>query len=403
MHHDNVDIAILGGGLAGGLIALALAELRPELRVAVIEAGPRAGGNHVWSFFTSDVAPEHAWLVAPLVEHRWDDYEVRFPAYARVLPTGYRSFSGKALDAALNARCAAGTLRIASDVAAATRTRVTLADQSVIAAGAVIDARGARGFARLKGGWQNFVGQHLLLTAPHGLARPVVMDATVAQVGGYRFVYLLPFSEREVFVEDTYYAESPMFERDVLSARIADYAAAQGWEIAAVLGEERGALPVIGGGSFDRAWPADDAGPAGAGPARAGARAVLVHPLTSYSLPDAVRFAVHVAGLADLTGDALAAESRRYAAAVWARGGFYRLLARMMFGAATPATRYRTLAHFYTKPVPLIERFYAGRSRWSDAARILSGRPPVPLRRALNALRGRGRPLKPLDSGGLSA
>ena len=397
MQHDNVDIAILGGGLAGGLIALALAKLRPELRVAVIEAGAQAGGNHVWSFFASDVAPEHAWLVEPLIEHRWDDYEVRFPKFSRVLPTPYRSFSSKALDAALRARCAAGTLRFSREVIAAARTRVTLADQSVIAAGAVIDARGTRGFARLTGGWQNFVGQHLRLAAPHGLVRPVVMDASVAQIDGYRFVYLLPFGPREVFVEDTYYAESPMFDRDVLAGRIAAYAAAQGWDITAVLGEERGALPVIGGGSFDRCWPADDPGPA-----RAGARAVLVHPLTSYSLPDAVRFAVHVAGLSDLSGDALAHESRRYAAAVWQRGGFYRLLGRMMFGAATPARRYRTLEHFYTKPAALIERFYAGRSHWSDPARILTGRPPVSLRRAINAVRGRGRPLTPLDSGGLS-
>ncbi len=398
MHHDNVDIAILGGGLAGGLIALALAKLRPELRVAVIEAGPRAGGNHVWSFFTSDIAPDHAWLVEPLIEHRWDDYEVRFPAYLRVLPTAYRSFSGQALDATLRAQCAAGTLRFASEVVSATRTRVTLADQSVIDAGAVIDARGSRGFKGLTGGWQNFVGQHLRLAAPHGLTRPVVMDATVAQVDGYRFVYLLPFSSSEIFVEDTYYAESPMFERDVLAARIAAYVAVQGWEIAEVLGEERGALPVIGGGAFERCWPADDPGPA-----RAGTRAALVHPMTSYSLPDAVRFAVHIAGLRELSGDALAKDSRAYAAAQWARGGFYRLLTRMMFGAATPAKRYRTLAHFYTKPVRLIERFYAGQSRWSDAARILSGRPPVSLRRAFTTLRGHGRPLTSLDSGGISA
>ncbi len=398
MPDDTVDIAILGGGLAGGLIALALAKLRPDVRVAVIEAGPRAGGNHVWSFFASDVAADHAWLVEPLIEHRWDDYEVRFPAYTRVLPTAYRSFSSKALDHALRETCAAGTLRFSSEVASATRIRVTLADQSVITARAVIDARGSRGFARLSGGWQNFVGQHLRLAAPHGLERPVVMDATVAQVDGYRFVYLLPFSADEVFVEDTYYAESPMFERGVLAGRIAEYAAQRGWEIAQVLGEERGALPVIGGGSFDRCWPADDEGPA-----RAGARAILIHPMTSYSLPDAVRFAIHVAGLADLSGDALAAESRRYAAAQWERGGLYRLLTRLMFGAATPATRYRTLEHFYSKPAALIERFYAGRSRWTDAARILSGRPPVPIRRALKILRGRGRPLTALDSGGISA
>ena len=43
-----VDLAILGGGLAGGLVALALTLRRPELRLAVVEEGT-VGGNHVWS------------------------------------------------------------------------------------------------------------------------------------------------------------------------------------------------------------------------------------------------------------------------------------------------------------------------------------------------------------------
>jgi lycopene beta-cyclase len=66
----GIDVAIVGGGLAGGLIALALARLRPELRLALIERGPHFGGQHVWSYFASDIAPEHAWLVEPLVSAR---------------------------------------------------------------------------------------------------------------------------------------------------------------------------------------------------------------------------------------------------------------------------------------------------------------------------------------------
>src|SRR3546814_9187689 len=60
------DIAIVGGGLAGGLAALALAAKRPELDVRLVEAGD-VGGNHIWSFFDSDIARRDRWLVAPLV------------------------------------------------------------------------------------------------------------------------------------------------------------------------------------------------------------------------------------------------------------------------------------------------------------------------------------------------
>ena len=35
------------------------------------------------------------------------------------------------------------------------------------------------------------------------------MDATVPQDGGYRFVYVLPFADRPLLVEDTHYSDQP--------------------------------------------------------------------------------------------------------------------------------------------------------------------------------------------------
>ena len=40
----------------------------------------------------------------------------------------------------------------------------------------------------------------------------------------------------------------------------------------------------------------------------------------------------------------------------------------------------------YRLPEPLIARFYAGRTRFADATRILCGRPPVPIRSAMQSL-----------------
>ena len=48
---------------------------------------------------------------------------------------------------------------------------------------------------------------------------------------------------------------------------------------------------------------------------------------------------------------------------------------------------------FYRLPEPLIERFYAARSTRFDKLRILSGKPPVPISRAVTALLGKGAPL----------
>jgi lycopene beta-cyclase len=64
----------------------------------------------------------------------------------------------------------------------------------------------------------------------------------------------------------------------------------------------------------------------------------------------------------------------------------------MLFGAAAPIDRYRVLERFYRLDRRLIERFYAGRSTLADKVRILAGKPPVPVGRAVAALAGLGEP-----------
>ena len=391
MQPDTCDIAILGGGLAGGLIALALTAHRPDLNVLIIERGSRLGGNHVWSFFASDVPPAGIGLIEPMIAARWDGYSVRFPNVCRSLKTPYRSVTSAHLDTAVRSVMDRDHVLTDTQVVATTQDSVTLEGGHVIHAKGVIDARGTAGMPHMRGGWQTFAGQMLRLSAPHGLTLPVVMDASVEQVDGYRFVYCLPFSPTEIFVEDTYYADSPSIDLPVLRRRIGDYAAQHGWQVAEVSYEETGVLPVIASGDFDAFWPGKSDGPA-----RAGARAALVHPLTSYSFPDAVRFALHLTTLDNLSGASLQRASHAWAAKQWRRGRFYRMLSRMLFGAAAPGARWRMLERFYTLPEPLIERFYAGQSRPADKLRILAGRPPVPITAALASLAGRGRPLADL-------
>lgn len=377
----GVDVAIVGGGLAGGLIALALAAKRPDLRLALVEGSERLGGNHVWSCFGSDIAPEHRWLVAPLVSHAWDGHEVRFADYGRVFDQGYQSIESERLDAALRAALPADALMAGVPVDLVTPTSVRLADGRVLAAGGVIDARGAGDLSRLELGWQKFLGQRLELAEPHGLTRPVIMDATIDQADGYRFVYLLPFGPRSVFVEDTYYSTDAALDVPLLEARIAAYAAAQGWRVKSVGRSETGVLPVCMGGDFEGYWRGTEPGVA-----RAGIAGGFFHAMTGYSLVDAVRIAVRVAALPDLSGAALHADLLAAARAHWKGGRFYRLLARLLFEAADPPERHRVLARFYRLDPALIDRFYAGRSTLADKLRILAGKPPVPLGRAIAVL-----------------
>ncbi len=373
MPSERPDLIILGGGLAGGLAALALRRTRPGLALTIVEPGERIGGNHLWSYFATDVAANDRWLVDPLTTHRWPGYRVRFPAHERRIAEPYRTIESEALDAAVRV---SGTTIVRASAVGATPIQVTLNDGTTLDTNAVLDTRGLTAAPHgLRCSWQKFVGQLLDVPAGHGLAEPLIMDARVDQTDGYRFVYCLPFSSTQVFVEDTYYADSPALDRPGLEQRITAYVLAQGWAVAAISRTESGVLPVVTGGDFDAFWPARDT------LARGGVRAGLFHPLTSYSLPDAVRFACAFA--ADPAFD-----TRAYAKRHWRRGRFDRLLTKILLEAADPPQRYRVLERFYRLPAPLIGRFYAGRSTFFDRARILVGRPPVSLARAIRAIRG---------------
>lgn len=379
----SCDVAIVGGGLAGALIALALRRRRPDCDVRLIEASGRIGGNHLWSFFGTDIAPGDRWLVAPLVSYGWTRYSVAFPGHARTIRAPYYSIESERLDRIVRETLPEQALMLRRKALAASARAVVLADGDRVEARGVIDCRGPADLSLLELGWQKFLGRTLRIDDAHGLDQPLLMDATVEQADGYRFVYCLPFAATRMFVEDTYYSDTPDLDVDAIGARIADYAAHQGWGIEAIERTEGGALPVAMGGDFEAYWQSG-----GNKVAKAGLRAGLFHPVTGYSLPDAARTASAVARASDLSAAALHDLLHGLARRAWKGRGFYRLLSAMLFRAADPAERWRVLERFYRLDARLIARFYAGRSTLFDRARVLGGKPPVPVGRAVKAMRG---------------
>lgn len=384
MASPDHDLILVGGGLASSLIAWRLAIDRPEVRVAVIERDGRLGGKHTWSFFDGDVSAEdRAWLELA-TPHRWPSgYEVYFPGLSRVLETPYNSLTSGRLHEAVAPLL--GDRLIAGEAVEVRTDGVTLADGRVLSARAVVDARGPAPTPYLDLGWQLFVGRTVRLAESHGLTRPTIMDATVAQGDAYRFVYLLPFDERTVLVEDTYYVDGPTLDRALLNARIDAYIRSRGWTVEAVVDEEAGVLPIALDGDIAAFWAE------GAAVAKVGLAGALFHPTTGYSLPDAVAVARLVAGAGDLTSAGLRDLVEAHSKSLWADRAYYRLLDRMLFRAAEPGERWKVLRRFYGLSEALVRRFYAGRSTALDKVRILAGKPPVPVGRALKQLRETGK------------
>jgi lycopene beta-cyclase len=360
---------IVGGGLAGGLAALALVEAGRGREVVLVERDQRLGGNHTWSFHETDLSVDERALVAPLVAHAWPSQEVRFPGRARALDSGYATVTAARFAEEVPARLARAGARLVlgRGVSAVGATRVILDGGEVLAGAAVIDARGpAGGVGRQRAGFQKFLGLELELAGDGPWTRPVVMDATVPQQDGYRFFYVLPFGPRHVLVEDTVYSGSHALDVAAYEQRVLAYVAGAGASVRSVVRREAGVLPLPYGPPDA---PADERGPV-----QIGYRGGFFHPLTGYSLPLAARVARAVAGARGLEG--MRAAARAIDEDLRPQRRFQRRLGRLLFEAVREDHRWTVFERFYRLPAPTIARFYGSRSTLADRLRILVGRPP---------------------------
>lgn len=376
----QTPVIIVGGGLAGSLAALALSRQQPDRPLLLLEAGSTFGGNHTWSFFDSDIPRGGEEWVRALQPKTWLRHQVAFPGHVRLIEQGYNAIASSRLDALVRDRLPRHQWRCHCEVMRIEPKRVILAGGEELAACAVIDARGPDGpMPGLELGWQKFVGIEFAASVPHPDCA-TIMDARVPQIDGYRFVYTLPLALDRVLVEDTYYSDKPVLDVEQVSARVRAAALAQGID-GPELRQEAGVLPICIGGDPDVFWPAHDP------VARLGIKGGFFHFTTGYSFALALRIALELAQFEELSAPALAAWSRRRFLAHWQQSAYYRLLNSMMFHAAAPHQRYRIFERFYRLSEPLIARFYSGDLTMLDKARILTGRPPVPIGAALRSLR----------------
>jgi lycopene beta-cyclase len=383
-HHD---VIIVGGGLAGQLCALAIRAVAPTLSVALVERSSGLGGNHTWcchgSDLTADDARERermlAWLL-PLVDARWSRHRVRFPGFARQLDGEYLCIRSASLArisaAALNG--SAGTVLTGRTVLDLDRHTVRTTEGEELRGSVVLDARGDDPSSYDgRTGFQKFLGWEIELAsaASPRFAVPILMDATVAQTDGFRFVYVLPFSSSRLLVEDTYFSRTGTFDARVVRARLGDYLRANGITDFAVVREEAGALPMPWGRPRR---PVDDT-------LAVGYRGGFFQPATGYSLGRAARVAHRIARVLQETSvaerthavhDALT-ELRDH----WTVDDrFARLLNRLAFTLVPPTwLRQHVFARVYRLPQVTLDRFYAGRTSLRDRLALATAPLRIPI------------------------
>lgn len=371
---SSYDCIIVGGGLAGSLLFYALKSTRPRARVLLIEQGGVIGGNHTWCFHEGDISFSKNQWIRELISKSWPRYEVIFPKYRRILPTSYHAIQSYKLHQLLTQRYSQNIL-LNTHVTSLERSEVTLSNKVKLHAKCIVDARGWKESYQGTCGYQKFVGLDLKLKKPHHLTGVRLKDAKVMQIDGYRFVYILPWAEDEVLIEDTYYSNSSELNVDGIKARILSYAHSEGLEVEAILREESGCLPLVS--SFQRRKESKVI--------MLGASSGDYQPVTGYTFPQTFLRVEELMSLNNFDPEAwnrrlfeCHQEDRR-------QRKYFHFLNKMLFYAASPAKRYVILERFYQLPQELIERFYRGKLSIIDQVRILIGRPPVSILKAIKA------------------
>ncbi len=376
-----VDVAIIGSGLSGSLLALSLKKFHPELRVAVYDKSSEPCGNHTWCFHDPDI-PENlrAWLT-PLISKSWDGYDVHFPKYKRTLRGKYHSIKSEDLRATvlqeLGPQFNPNHDFVGSVAGSEGSLVLQFKNQTSRQAQAVVLAQGWRQTLNsTQLGWQKFVGLEVELESPHELTRPILKDVLQEQKDGYRFIYSLPFDATTLLIEDTYYSNSSALDVESLEEGICQYAKSKNWKIRRILRKEVGCLPLF----LDAPAREEFSLP------RIGAGSQFVNPVTGYTLPMTLQVIDALVLQKNFSNESIKKAIHHVELKFNTNTKYLITLNRMMFLAAAPEKRYQILERFYGLSEALIGRFYAANLTFFDRVRILTGKPPVPVARAVRAL-----------------
>lgn len=351
------DYVLIGGGLQSGLIALAIRHHQPNASMLIVEKDDTLGGNHTWSFHSTDMVAESAAWMAPIEQSQWPSYQVISGGRERQVQIAYHSIASRhfasAVERSFNASEGRCRLLCGTSVLESNPTTVTTADRSVIHGNCVIDNRGptsalraSTGESSFHGGFQKFWGFEVELPIDWPRSTPILMDDRVEQVDGFRFFYTLPFTPRRILIEDTRFSNHPCIDRgdcvDKVDAYLKQMTAEKvGLAQCRIVREESGVLPM----PYVGYMPGSTQGPASSqGIVAGGYRGGWFHAATGYSFPLALEFANWVA---QTPFDALSARIQLESSRRRHQARFARFLNRLLFELVKPTNRYEIFRRFY--------------------------------------------------------
>lgn len=356
-------VLIAGGGTAGCLAALAMARLRPDVPMLIVEEQPRFGGDAFHYLFEAELEADERAVVEPLTEWRWPGFYAAFPGNNRNLKAPLATFGPETLHRAMTEALRPDQYRLGARIVAVREDALELDGGETIKAEGAIDARGPANLSMLELLYEARVERVIRPAAPHRLDRPLLIDATVEQSPGFGFVQAFPLDENRLRVAQAIVSERAQPDEGA-DARLDSYLALRGWDGAEVEARQIVTRPMPTGGDFDAFWRIG-----GARVAKLGLRGGFLQPATARTAPDAVRNALLLAQQRDFAGAALHDAFEAQAKAQWRRREFARSVAAAL-AATPPEQRHRLVERLYRlDPGPLL-RLYSEKLGIMDRRRV---------------------------------
>lgn len=253
------EYAILGSGCSGLSFCHYLLERGVDGPVLILDRRESFSDDRTWCFWDVEPTP-----FSHLAIHRWNSWSVHAEGRSAVQTTNrfpYLCITGADFYRhALQSVAARGnvTLRLGEEIHGYHETADGVSiktSEGTYRARRVLDARGllrgsrAMEAARSGSRWipQKFVGLRLRASRPvFDSSTCTLMDFSVSQKRGVRFMYVLPFTPREALVENVYLAEldvSPEEHREEISGYLSETHGLREDEYI-VDAEERGYIPM---------------------------------------------------------------------------------------------------------------------------------------------------------------
>lgn len=356
-------VLIAGGGIAGCMAALALARHRPEVPLLIVEEGERFGGDHFYAAFGAELADDAAAFVASIAEHRWPGFYVAFPGASRKLKGDSLGFGAAALHKAMVETLDPKQYRLGTRIVAVREDALVLDGGEELKAEGALDARGAANLSMLELLYEARLEREYRTPGPHGVDRPVLVDATMGQDGGLGYVQVLPLAADRLLIAEAMVSERGQPDEQA-GARLDNYAAVRGWAGAIMEAERSLARPLPMGGDFASFWRIG-----GARVARLGLRGGFLHPVTGRTVADAARMGLFLARQRDFSGGALHDAFEGEARQLWKDREPLRAITRQLAESA-PEERRSLIERLYRLDPALIGRFHAGDLGMIDRLRV---------------------------------